>query len=168
MEIIKNTQDSQHAPASPRKLDGNFYTYELICGDNRAYSDTPGDLIAYLIPGYLDTDSPLVRMESRIRHALGAACRLQAVINDLHSQTPRSPYEHQILFAMGTRHVDVWDCLVPLVLVDSLYAPVTQLDRPLQGAGVVFWLEPEDEFNYLVSLQLLGLVSVNMCTDKAI
>lgn len=168
MRIVRNTQQGSDAPIAPRRDGGAGYTYELIAGDRRVYADTPAELLDFLIFGYGQLESELDRLTARIRHALGTVVRVQAVLNDLYSEAAVTPVEFDALRAGGGAQVETWDCPVPLVLVESLYAPVTDVARPLPGAGSILWLQPEDEFEYLLTLHSLGVVVLNMSIDKAV
>jgi len=168
MRIVRNTRQGSDAPAAPQRDTGIGYTYELIAGDRRVYADTPAELLDFLILGYAQMESELDKLTARIRHALGTVVRVQAVLNDMYSEAAVTPQEFEALRSGGGAQVDTWDCPVPLVLVESLYAPVTDVARPLPGAGSILWLQPEEEFEYLVTLHALGVVVLNMSTDKAV
>lgn len=161
--------------ALPTKPDGSFYAYELVhtgSGD-RYYDDTTTGLVNHLIPGYRDT-APDEQYYARVLHALTVQVQTQAQINMLFMDKPRTDVEHAILTGVrvGQPMVDEWSCEVPLVLVDAYYMPYSNTPTPLSTFGDyddpenIIWLRPAgDEWTYLMSLQHLGVIEVNLNRD---
>jgi len=117
----------------------------------------------------MDEDDRLV---ARTRLAVRAQVRIQALINadvDPAVWNALSAEDRQVL--TGSRHeqprIDFWDPEIPLVLVETGYAPWTDVDQPISGiADVQFppnmiWLRPVDEAAFLASLDRAGFVGLH-------
>lgn len=159
----------------------------LFIGDGgepkTALSDTHTALLGALIPKYLDLpetpeghDSALV---ARYEHAVALANSIQG---DLAAQAadaghfdPASESE-DVLTAIFTEKTEAftgvpaadgelnlaWEHEVPLVLIDTDYAPYTARTRP---TGRTVWLNPSTEVEYLASLAELGFIRQLVAAD---
>lgn len=130
-------------------------------GRRRAYANGPAELLALLIAGYGGSEQQ--RLQQRVEHALHAQVRAQArfVAQDWQAYQAATSQQRRALHA--PRHnpvaVRVWDCPIPLVVVDVLFEPFTPgVPLPLTPDGdvaVSHWLRvlrPTDEWDYLESL----------------
>ena len=183
-QLVQNTTAAEDAPQPPLKEDNTLYPYCMFYeGDQSiAYADTPEELLEFLIPGYLEKDET-GRLESRILLAHAAQVRVQAVIV---AESPQdqldalSDTEKNVL--LGSRATqphgwgegpmgDVWDSEIPLILVESAYAPYSDIDQPISGIADVIdppniiWLRTVDEWEFLVSLSRCGFVNLKTATD---
>lgn len=162
----------------PTRADGTFYLYEMICdnGWSRVYDDTIEGLLNFLIRDY-STMTDEEKLTARIRHAVDCQVRLQAQINAFFSDEPRTPVEDAILNGPRTTPpmITQWDCAVPLLLIDSFYAPHTNIERPFSGLSEdtipenLWWLTPcEGEMEYLRSLHQTSIIDLNIAKDVAV
>jgi hypothetical protein len=171
----ENTLDSFTIPTRP---DGTYFRYEMICDDGwtRFYADTAAELLNHLIDGYSDLDDQ-ARLAARILHAVDMQVVLQASLTTFYEDENRTAAEQQIL--MQPRHIQpavaVWDCTIPLVVIDAYYAPFTSTPRPISGTSDytesenVWWLTPtEGEDAYLSSLHEASIITLNIAKDEAI
>lgn len=178
--MIRNVSEADKVDTLtlPTKPDGSFYRFEMLIdnGWSRVYSDSSHELLEHLIPGYSDM-STKDRLVARIVHATTTQTQLQAIINSSYISTERTPDEDAIL--NGDRReppeVDIWECDVPLVLVDAYYAPYTERLIPISGYGDVvnppniWWLRPaHDPLGYLMSLNRFGVVVLNINAQEAV
>lgn len=167
-----NAQSDIDTLIIPRKPDGNYYRYEMVCDGRwtRAYDDTPSGLMNYLIPGYLNLD-PEERLAARIRHAVDTQVTLQALIN---TNVPGVPTNEEKEVLNGPRHIqpiiEEWSCPVPLVLIDTFYNPFTSQPLPLDiNEGEIWWIRAgEDDFEYLRSLHDLAVIDLNVSKDEVL
>lgn len=174
---VRNTrQGDDHPPIPPVHDDGSRYPYAMYYSGAKyiAYADTPTDLLTVLIPDY-DTLDERGRMMGRIRLAIDAQVVIQAQINaetDDEQWARLSDQERSVL--EGSRveqpRVDFWDCEIPLVLVETGYAPYSDVNQPLSGISDVrtppnlIWLRPVDEWELLVSLAEAGYITLHEAT----
>lgn len=187
-EIVQNTREGEAPPAPPTREDGTLYPYAMHFDGYKsvAFADTPEDLIGVLIPDYADLSTEDERLTARILLAVTAQTAVQAQIN---ASTEVDQPEHWEALSDAERQVllgdrveqphgwgdgplgDVWESEIPLVLVETGYAPYTAYDRPLSAEGDVeepsniIWLRPVDEWEFLRSLARAGYVSVHEATD---
>ncbi len=176
---IPNTAHSVgNVDAVPVKKDGTWYQYELVChgGQTRAYADSPRDLIPHLIDGYANLTDAKKRGAARTRYAVDAQVRLQARINATVPEFTASPEEAAILLGGRAQQpaIATWSASVPLVLIDTFYAPHTDQLAPVSEIADVaappnlWWLTPAaGEFPFLESLHDLGIVDLNIAKDMA-
>lgn len=174
--IAENTDlDTLTIPTRP---DGSYYRYEMVCegGRTRLYDDSIVGLLTHLIPGYTALNDQQ-RLTARTRHAVDLQVRIQAQLNTFFAAYPRTDAENAILFA--PRHqppqTDLWSCAVPLVLVDTFYAPYADLPTPTSeladtdDAPNVWWLRPAaGDMEYLRSLHLASVIDLNITKDEAL
>ncbi|MEV7320188.1 hypothetical protein [Streptomyces sp. NPDC093970] len=153
-------------PTAPLHPDGTPYRYDMLHagGARRTYADEPAELLAALLGGYAEEDVH-GRTEARIRHAVSTQVLVQAALNVRLGLAACSPHQREAL--TGDRAVqpvprEPWTAPVPLVLIDCFYAPTTDVPRPTaQRPGEIWWLDPRDEWTYLVGLHELGVVHLS-------
>lgn len=176
--IDRNTREGAEPADPPRHDDGTLYPYAMFFDGNKyvAYADELADLLDALKPGYAAMADEKAQLEARIRLALDAQVKIQAVINaEVAPEAWAALTDEQRAVLSGPRfeqpRVDFWDPEVPLVLVDSGYAPYTTLDRPISGIADVenppnmIWLKPIDEWEFLQSLSDAGYIVLHQATD---
>ncbi|MGY1684430.1 hypothetical protein ACI8AK_02455 [Geodermatophilus sp. SYSU D00867] len=170
--VMRNTRQAEAPPTPPLREDGSLHLYAMQFDDGEriAYADTPEDLLAALVPGYAErTDQQ--RLEARIRLAIRAQIAIQAGINaDLTPEAAAVLTAEEWAVLNGSRHeqprVDFWDPDVPLVLVETGYAPYTDVDQPISGMADVqdppniIWLRPVDEREFLESLHRSAFINL--------
>jgi hypothetical protein len=168
-QLIRNPQGDTPPPA-PTCPDGTPYRFEMIFdgGGWRAYADEPADLVAQLIPGYGDLDSPVARAEARIAYATSAQVALQANLNSERGLDGCDEQERLVL--LGPRHQPpaplVWRAPVPLVLVTTFYRPQGALHTPAtEPPGEIWWIDPGDDITLLTSLHRTGLITLATAAD---
>lgn len=185
--VLANAPEGHTPPDVPRKDNGDLYDYFMSYENGRylAYADDPVDLLDLLIPGYADSDED-DRIMARIRLALDVQTQAQALVLAAVPQEEidsLKPWEHKVLVHEGgsSPHgwgaeagepveagsgetVDIWYSKVPLILVDTGYAPFTDVPRPLSALGDtrneenLIWLRPSDEEDFLDSLALVNFI----------
>lgn len=184
--VIRNSREGEPAPVSPVHSDGTRYPYAMHFDGRKyiGYADTPADLLGLLIEGYKDLDSQAAQV-ARIRLAITAQVAVQAQINAEAMSTGSwerlSDTEQSIL--NGPRFEqphgwgdpedmgDVWDADVPLVLVETGYAPYGEADKPISGIADVldppniYWLRPVYEWEFLESLVRTGFIALAEASD---
>ena len=168
VETIRNTRGTAQ-PEVPVKADGSYFRFELIhdAGKYRSYADDASELCAALIGDYPAGDA-LEAAAARIRYAVTVQVRLQAAIDAEEDLSSCTPSERELL--LGSRHVppelEVWEADVPLVLVDTYYRPLGELQRPVGGPrggrdhpdSNLIWLSPATEESLVRSLAEAGVV----------
>lgn len=165
--ITVRLRPQESAPEAPRRPDGRRYRFELAHSDGRTrtYGDEPAELLAALLPGYADPDRDAgARTAQRVEHAVRIQTRTQAALNIEYGFGGCAEDKRDILLADRSvpPEVVLWAALVPLVLVDAHYAPCADRRRPAAEApGVLIWLRPSDEWQYLVSLAEIGAVMLS-------
>ncbi len=170
--ITKNTRQGQ-APEPPHRADGERFLYAMFFDGNEriAYADALADLLDVLIHGYADMDEQ-ERLVARIRLAIRAQITTQAYINgDVEPEEWNALTDEQRSVLTGPRDtqpaVDFWDPEIPLVLVETGYAPYTDIDQPISGIADVqnppnmIWLRPIDEWDFLESLDSTGFIRLH-------
>lgn len=183
--VIRNSRAGDEAPLSPTHEDGTRYPFSIHFDGAKyiGYADTPEELLGLLIPGYLDL-SPQEQQVARIRLAISVQVATQARINaeaDPDAWDALSDAEKEVLQGSRLQQPrgwgdadgmgDVWDSEVVLVLVETGYAPYSEVDRPISGiADVVnppniLWLRPVDDWDFLESLAAAGFIDLFEATD---
>ena len=118
----------------------------------------PDDALASLIQHYLDGDDRSRKL-ARLEHARGVHDLLEQVLLEraLGTGVPVTADETRQLrapaWALPT--VEVWDCPVPLVLIDLLFAPNAWTAPPPATHSCTVWLRPSSAEAYLHSLATL-------------
>lgn len=144
------------APHHPGEL---AWAYELMEPGSRVYGVDAEAVLAARIDHYPLDGSEADRITARVRHAISTAQTLTAarhaahptVLSARHDDVLRNP-------AWAPLTLQRWDCAVPLVLVDVVYAPFTTAAAPV---GNVDWLHTRDADSYLLSLVEAGAVTVH-------
>lgn len=175
--IVRNSRSGDGPPEAPRTEDNSLFPYAMNYDGFKyiAFAEDPTDLLDVLITGYAEKDDE-GKMEARIRLAHDAQVALQAVINAETDPTVLAALTDEQRAAMeGPRfeqpRVDFWDPEVVLVLVDSGYAPYTEIDRPISGIADVEnppnmqWLRPIEEWEFLTSLAESGFIGLSQAVD---
>lgn len=184
--VIRNSREGEEAPVPPVHDDGTRYPYAMHFDGRKfiGFADTPADMLALLIEGYEDLE-PQQAVEARIRLAVVAQVAVQAQINadamsggswEALSQTEKdiltSPrFEQPHGWGDPEEMGDVWDADVPLVLVETGYAPYGEVDKPISGIADVqnpdnmYWLRPVYEWEFLESLARTGFISIAEASD---
>lgn len=177
---FQNSRSADEPVEIPLREDGERFPFLMYwAGMERVtLADTVGELLAALIEGYQDLATAQERLVARIQHALHVQVTVQAEINaetEPEVWNALSEVERSVL--SGTREPgrqphgwaadpdgegDVWEASVPLVLVETGYAPHTDIPVPLSHEGDVadpsnlLWLRTIEEWDYLVSLHHCG------------
>lgn len=185
--MIRNSRGGGEAPTSPVHEDGTRYPYAMHFDGGKyiGYADSPAELLGLLINGYADLD-PQGQQEARIRLAIGVQTVVQAAINAeaMSSDAWEELSDEERAILNGPRYEqphgwgdpegmgDVWESEdVPLVLVETGYAPYSDIDKPISGIADVlnppniYWLRPVDEFEFLTSIANTGHIDLYEATD---
>jgi hypothetical protein len=173
---VKVTVDSPPAGTGPEPPPHeSLWPFLMAHGDQITWADTRSELVAVLIDGYDEiADTPDGVTEAtwaRYRQAVAVAADVQASI--LADATDKGTFDPEMLAAtpegetilnalmvertVPLTEVSEWTFEVPLVLVDTDYAPFTERARP---DGRIIWIDPSDEARYLDSLERVGRVRV--------
>lgn len=149
---------SRH-PIAPHHPGDLAWAYELIESGSRVYGVDAEAVLAAHINDYRLDGSEADRTVARVRHAISTAQALTAARHAAH-QTALQPHEDEGLRnpAWAPLKLQRWDCALPLVLVDVVYAPLTTAAAPV---GNVDWLHTSDADSYLLSLCEAGAVTVH-------
>lgn len=174
--VVRNSRHGQAPPEPPRRTDGELYPYAMYFDglERIAYADTLADLLDALVGGYGEGDGQ-ERLVARIRLAIRAQVVTQACLNaDVEPDVWNALTDEQRAVLTGSRHeqprVDFWDPEVVLVLVETGYAPYTDIDQPISGIADVqnppnmLWLRPIDECEFLESLHEAGFIRLHQAT----
>jgi hypothetical protein len=155
----------------PVRSDHRPYRFEMMFNGftERAYADTPDELLGFLISGYARLDERQ-RHAARIKFAVRAQVITQAEINTGYDLGTLPPGEQAVL--TGHRNtppeVEEWAAEVPLVLVDVYYQPLGSLPRPVTEVAApdnLLWISPADPYDLLVSLHRAGFLILNEHRD---
>lgn len=155
----------------PTKPDFSYYKYELIdyISDARVYSDVLSEIVEYLAPGGSSDYSIL------LKHAVDVQVAMQSQILNFYHDALVSEEEFTLL--TGIRHeqpqISIWSCQVPLILIDSFYAPYTSIQLPygqfIEPSDNIIWLTPgKGAEEYLRSLDALGAVQFNVLKSELV
>lgn len=154
----------------PIRPDGTEWSHVFaLPGGGSIHADTPGEVLAALLPGYAGLDAADA-LAARTRHAHEAAAFAQEALiadaarrGDLDDSTPDGAALAAILrhdratpihlAAPGSADPVPWAGALPLVLVTTTYAPHSAAAAP---TGHVRWLDPTAEQHYLDSLRAAG------------
>lgn len=149
---------------------GMPYRYEVIFdgGLNRGYAETLDDVADMVLPS-VDADEhdrDAAALSARITHALRTRVHLQAAMLAAHQDTERSDAEDAALNSPTPPSVQEWTSAIPLVLIDTFYAPYTDVPCPLSSDGDVaepaniIWLRPATPNGYLHTLLRAGIIAI--------
>lgn len=180
--VILGPGDLQPAPGAPGEYvtpsnpDGDPYPYCMVLPDgyDLAYADRMEDLLEVLLPGYLAEPDLSVRAERRILLAASAAAAKQAEILAALDPDSISDEEWKYLAAPrtgpGSPNPTMWASDIPLIVVETSYAPFTDRPRPASASDGVQsanlqWVRPAEEEDFLLSLHEIGFVRVMISTD---
>ena len=171
--VVRDTHDGGLPPCAPVRPDGHRYRFEVVASRVRVYGDTADDLVGAFVPGYDQMDRA-GRLAARIGWAVRAQTDLQAAVNDWHGTSGCSPEQTAVLYGGRSEplSVAVWDCPVPLVLVDVYYRPDGPLPRPVGEHDTarednLIWLSPADPYDFLVSLHSAGVLHMSEAKETA-
>lgn len=159
-------------PVAPLTRDGRPYRLRWVAHDDGGvlvYAETADDLLTDWIPGYQQADQPgraLLRAQHavQIRDALVAEIALSA-----QAQALLSPEQEEILLCDLSQMPEIvrWDPPVPLVLLEGMYRPYTNLVPPLSGIDGdvrephnIIWLRHAYSEPYLISLARAGAIDL--------
>lgn len=176
--VIRNSREGGDPVTPPLRDDGALYLYCMYFDGFKyaAFADDPLDLLDALIPGYSGMDEQQQQI-AKITYAIGAQRAVQAqIVADLDPEAwnALTSEEQTVLIAPRFQQpsVDFWNPPVPLVLVDTGYAPYTNLDRPISGIADVanppniIWLQPRDDWDFLNSLSSAGFIALHDAADR--
>ncbi len=172
---------TKHGTVNPANPDGGSFYYCVVMpdGEDYLYADSLTDVLAYLIPSYLELDEEDKAVE-RIRLAGSIATTMQAVILSALPQETVSSEEWAILIApkLGPKvaRADWWGSPIPLIVVETSYVPYTSSSRPASAtseghkADNLWWVRPTDDDNLVISLHEIGylhiLENIDMETEE--
>jgi hypothetical protein len=175
--VVRNTRAGDSPVESPRTPEGDLYPFCMFYDGYKfvAFASSPGDLLDVLIPGYAAMDDA-GQQRARIRLAHDAQVALQAVINaETAPEAMDALSAEQRATLFGPRfeqpRVDVWEPSIVLVLVETGYAPITDIPQPISGIADVqnppnmLWLRPAEEWEFLTSLADSGFIGLSQKTD---
>lgn len=162
MPFIKLNAEEAAAPDSP------VFPFTFVTGGSPAEvfgSDSLTGIVEGLIEGYADLPEPVdgydAHLDARIGMLAGLANGLQAAsIAALEEDGALNLSEDELTAVMHPKDAEVlqfdeWTSSAPLLLLDSNYAPYTDVIPP-EGDAIV-WLNPHDERVFLMSLTRLGI-----------
>lgn len=165
--ISRNMQEPGEQGFAPLHEDGTGYAYCLYFNDNSeiAFADTLTELVSALIPGYAnltETD----RDVERIRYAQTAAAEVQAEILLHIDESDVTPEQWAALTSprfLPQPRADWWTTDVPLVVVETGYAPYTETPRPasalqdgIEEDNPIWFINPAEEETLLDTLHSVG------------
>lgn len=177
------------APAPALHADGSNFEWRMFFdnGQRIVDADTLPELLDYLIDGYSfrsSEEQKAARLD--LARSVQALARMTIVGNLTPEESEKlADWEWALLqygegldtdpFGWGDGSgvvgtvdldgVDYWESSVPLVLLETSYAPFTEITSPLSGEGDfeevsnIIWLRPQDEFEFLRSLSRIGFIT---------
>lgn len=164
--VQRNAAEAADVPPTPPHPAGRLWRFEMIFGGGawRAYADTAADLVAALIPGYDDLVAPTERAHARLRTACDLQVRLQAALVAGPQIVECTAEQREVLLGNFSQPPVLvwWDAPVPLVLVKTFYAPYRPTPAP---EGNVWWLDPSDEWELLVTLAQADVIRLHARDD---
>lgn len=170
--VLRNpTQPAGEALPPPLKDNGSAYRFEMVydAGKWRAYADDADTLLAALIRHYNPADATAA-LAHRIHHAVRTQTTMQAILTSAHDLNAVTADEYAVLMASRATAPDItrWDAPIPLILVDTFYAPHAAAPCPATEPGsedLLIWLRPTDPLTYLLSLHDLGAIALHEHLD---
>lgn len=175
--VVRNTATGDEPVLAPTKDSGDGYRYCMYFnGDvDVAFADSILELLDTLIPGYA-TLSEEDQDVARIQFSQTAAATVQAAIMAELEPGDVTDEEYKILGAprqLAQPTVTFWTSQVPLIAVETSYAPYTDVPRPASGTSAteedsnIWWIRPMDEEEFLVSLHEIGVIRLMENTQIA-
>ena len=166
------TIDGQLAEV-PVHEDGTAYPFALSNPESTTFADTRTEIIAELLEGYgaipEGEDGDGIALIARHEAALVLASRLQemlaadAVNNGTWNAAEASEDVLTAIFTPRSEGVafdgQVWNETVPLVLVATSFAPLTDRERI---TGNVLWIDPYTETTFLQTLGEANLIDLRI------
>lgn len=167
--VVKNTAEGEEPLDPPTHPENRLWSYAMYFngGYDVAFADTYGELLDVLIPGYADLTDDVDEATARITLGVRAAVVTQAMILSSADLTDVSDADYAVLTAPKVApavRADLWMCPVPLVVVESLYQPYTEVPRPASGLGDyqdaenLWWIRPGEDEEFLFSLHEVGFI----------
>ncbi|GAA3765434.1 hypothetical protein [Micromonospora maritima] len=122
------------------------------------------DALGMIIDGYADLARGPERTRARLTLALRAREVVQALLNAGEVFEQSTDEQRQVLLTdQGATPpgLDVWNAVVPLVLVTSFYRPLGDRDQPrVAGPGQIWWIDPETPTSLLETLHQVRWLDV--------
>lgn len=172
---VKNNAAGEGPVLAPLHEDGSSYPYCLYFNSDAevAFADSIEELLDMLLPGYLNADDA-ARDLMRIQLAQSVAGQIQAEILFDVDRADVSDHDWAILNAprqLPQPDAGWWSNEIPLVVVETAYAPYTAVPRPasaiadgLADAPNLWWIRPAEDEDFLISLHEVGYVRLLMNT----
>ena len=174
MATVTEIDQNINLTPSPTREDGASWPFALLVGDDTVYADTRTELVAHVIPGYVDfagdEAGDVLAFLARVDSAAGIVAEVQAVVlasatedGDFVAEDESEIILTALLTPRGTGLIDgvefggVWTHEVPLLLLTTDYAPFTE-SVPITGN--VEYFDPSNETTYLEGLQSFGFVEL--------
>lgn len=190
------------APAPALHPDGSNYEFRMFFEDGSriADADTPAELINLLTPGYSNVTDNNLKAGLRLDLARSVQSLARAVtLGNLSDEDVEAmdEWEWEVLnfgnggvedssdpFGWGDGTgtlgelnldvVDFWSSKVPLILMETSYAPFTEIPRPVSSLGDYYhsvsnmiWLRPQSEISLLRSLSEIGFITFGNPSNHA-
>lgn len=122
------------------------------------------DAVGLIIDGYPDLAPGPERMRARLTLALHAREVVQALLNAGEVFEQSTDEQRQVLLGVQGAEPpgpEVWNGVVPLVLVTSFYRPLGDRDQPrVAGPGQIWWIDPETPVSLLETLHQVRWLDV--------
>jgi hypothetical protein len=162
-----HSPDENLIPVLPN---GRLFAHTLVLDDQTVFAEDVSELVAAVIPGYLDIDDRAAARE--------LFCREIAVVIQAEelARAEEDGFELDTLdddekYAVSVERFEdeddvdyaVWGHAVRLVLVSSDYAPYT---RALPPEGRVLFLDPTSDESVIGSLVLAGIADWSTTTTR--
>jgi hypothetical protein len=167
--ITRNNPAVDEGMIPPLREDGRGYRYCMYFnGDaEAAFADSHEELLSVLVPGYVQMEEMDADV-ARIRLAQVVAAQIQAEVLAEVDPATVSEQEWAILNAprsLKQPEVGLWRSEVPLVVVETAYAPYTDVQPPVSGlsdgiddAPNLWWIRPTEDEDFLFSLHEVGYI----------
>lgn len=165
MHIMKNNPSQDGIILSPKNEYGNQYTYCMFFNNEQevAFADTHEELLSALINGYAEADEN--RQEYlRIIEAQNAAAIIQAEIISQLDPNLITEKEYKTLThpkQIKQEPVLWWTNDVPLVVVETAYAPYTDVEPPASNKPNeenLWRINPLEDETFLINLHEIGYI----------
>lgn len=144
---------------APQHPSGLAWAYEVVEPARRLYAIDATSALAELIEGHPAAGDPAGQLQARARHARTVAAQLVVSHRSDHlGALTTSELDTLREAAQGPVDLEVWNCPVPLVVLNCDYAPYTSAAIP---RGNVQLLNPSDPEAYLASLAEAGVLTAH-------